>query len=128
MSTTKANPNTHFISVAKLALRLNELDLHNPIHLIELNIGLANMAALAKIALDKEAKTVRDSNGRPVVDLEVDGRGVDAFYSKGTYDDDGSPVSDDELDYLTESYPEDIQERSHQNAVCAAEYACEGDR
>lgn len=126
--TEKKNPNTHLIEVAKLAIRLGELDLNQPMNLILANLQIANLSALAKIALKKEANTVRDSNGRPVVDLETDGNGVDAFFCKGTYDDDGSEVGEDELDYLTENYPETLAEESHQNAVCAAEYAFEGDR
>lgn len=122
------NPNDHFIATARAAIRLAELDLSNSMNVILANLQIANLAAVAKIALEKEVKTVRDSNGRPVVDLETDGSGCDAFFSKGTYDDDGSEVGEDELNYLTESYPETLEEESHQSAVCAAEYAFEGDR
>lgn len=109
------NPNAHFIEVAKIALRLNGLDMHNPIQAIELSIGLATLAALAQIALKKEQSTYRDSNGRPVVDMEAEGTGVDAFFYSATYEDDGSKVSDDELDYLTETYPETIEEHCSEN-------------
>ena len=69
-----------------------------------------------------------DSNNRKVVDLEIEGSGVDAFISAATYDDDGSAVSENELNYLTDTYPEVVAEHAFQNAVCAAEYAFEGDR
>lgn len=74
-----------------------------------------------------------DSKGREVCDIEVEGSGVDAFISSANYltftHPDGSYLVDDgELDYLTDTYPEVVQEHSFENAVCAAEYAFEGDR
>lgn len=74
-----------------------------------------------------------DSQGREVCDVEVEGRGVDAFIARANYltytATDGSyKVPDEELDYLTENYPEYIGEQAFENAVCAAEYACERDR
>lgn len=74
-----------------------------------------------------------DSQGREVCDVEVEGRGVDAFIARANYltytEPDGSyVVPESELDYLTENYREYIDEESFQNAICAAEYACERDR
>ena len=74
-----------------------------------------------------------DSQGREVCDVEVDGHGCDAFICRANYlthtNPDGTyEVPENELEYLTETYPEFIEEESLQNAVCAAEYACEGDR
>lgn len=74
-----------------------------------------------------------DSQGREVCDVEIDGSGCDAFICKANYlthlNPDGTySVPDEELDYLTDTYPEFIDDQAFENAVCAAEYAFEGDR
>jgi hypothetical protein len=51
-----------------------------------------------------------DSKGRPICDAEIDGTGVDRFFVKAYYDEPGFPeVPEDELDYLTDTYPEYCQ-------------------
>lgn len=108
------NPNQHLIQVAQLAAKYADFNL-NPADMssvIKLTCDLLNMAQLAKIALRQENAIFRDSNGRPVVDLGSEGSGVDAFFTSATYGDDGSPVDENELDYLTEIYPEELEEQS----------------
>jgi hypothetical protein len=60
-------------------------------------------------------QSLKDSQGREVCYWEVEGSGVDAYFTKanyltftrpdGTYD-----VDDNELNYLTDTYPEIIME------------------
>lgn len=113
------NPNAHFIELAKLVSEAGQLARKNTTGGIEAHLTalLISLGDNADAQLKKEANTFRDSNGRPVVDLEVEGGGVDAFFSAATYDDDGSKVSDEELDYLAMTYPEEIEEQ------CAEKFA-----
>jgi hypothetical protein len=71
-----------------------------------------------------------DSKGRPVCDIEVQGTECDAFVARAYYDDDLEPfiVPPDELDFLTEAYPEYVAEQAFENAVMSAESLYEGDR
>lgn len=71
--------------------------------------------------------TFIDSQGRPVFDLEVTGHDEDAYITRAVYDD-GSPVPDNELDYLTTAYADYVADEAFENAVMGAEYAFEGDR
>lgn len=55
--------------------------------------------------------------GRKVVDVEIDGVDrrdypdfCDAYFSEGVYDDDATPLTQFELDELTDLYPEIVQE------------------
>ena len=69
-------------------------------------------------------------NGRKVVDLEVDGvdssdgpEFVDAFFSAGTYDDNGQDLTDEELDQLTLKYPDVVNQIAFDNVVYWADLA-----
>lgn len=44
----------------------------------------------------------KDSKGREVEDVVIEGRGVDMFIARATYVDDGSEVPEDELDLLAQ--------------------------
>jgi hypothetical protein len=69
-----------------------------------------------------------DSAGREVTDIEVVDFGCDAYVTRAVYMATGCAVPDDELNYLTDTYPEYVQRQAYENAIVAAEYACEGDR
>jgi hypothetical protein len=76
--------------------------------------------------------TWKDSNGRPVVDVEVSGYGSEAMIESAVYDDTApgviEQVPDVELDYLQDTYADRVAELAFENAVCAAESYYEGDR
>lgn len=75
------------------------------------------------------ANEFRDSGGRIVVDVEFESNGDgSAYVSSAKYDDDGSTVPENEIDYLTDAYPESCDEYAFESAVMAAESYYEGDR
>lgn len=53
-----------------------------------------------------------DSKGKEVVDVDLELRHVDSFFSYGVYKESGDVVSDEELDYLTEKYQDYIVTRN----------------
>jgi hypothetical protein len=75
-------------------------------------------------------RTITDSKGRPVCDLEVSGCRDEAMLESAHYDDvdHAEAVPEEELTWIEENYPETIAEMAFDNAVMAAEYAFEGDR
>ena len=70
---------------------------------------------------------LRNALGRPVFDPVVEGDGVDGYFSRAT-NEDGTPLTDDELDYLTNAYPDYIAEALFEMAIGRAESHGEGDR
>ncbi len=74
------------------------------------------------------SEPMRASDGREVCDVEVEGQGCDAYISKASYRYGPAEVPDDELDYLTETYPEFVDETAYEAACGVAEAYYEGDR
>lgn len=72
---------------------------------------------------------MKDSTGREVVDVEFENDGDgSAYVVGGVYMDDGKPISEAEMDYLTGAYPEACDEYAFESAIGAAEAYYEGDR
>ena len=69
-----------------------------------------------------------DSTGRVVVDYEIEPSGVDSYFGRAFYLDDGSEVPDAELEYLTNSYPELLEEACFESAIMRAEDWADRDR
>lgn len=73
-----------------------------------------------------------DSTGREVDILETDGEYDESYVVSAMYldtkDDESDLVPDNELDYLAETYAEDISDREYQKQVSKAESYFEGDR
>ncbi len=68
-----------------------------------------------------------DSKGRKVFDAESESLGVDSYFTKAYYED-GSLVPHNELDYLTDTYPDVLSENALHHAIMGAEAYFEGDR
>lgn len=67
-------------------------------------------------------RTINDSTGREVVDLEFDfNSDGSAFISSATYDDDASDVPANELEYLEKTYPEELRTAEQENQTCHSE-------
>lgn len=50
-------------------------------------------------------------NGRPVVDIELEYRGVDSFITSANWDDTGEALTDDELEALQDAASDLMSER-----------------
>lgn len=67
-------------------------------------------------------------NGRKVVDIEVEVdsfRGFDdfdAWFSSARFEDNGTLLSDDELELLSDTYDEVIADRAYENRVSIADF------
>ena len=74
-------------------------------------------------------KHFKDSTGKEVFDLEIKHSSdpCDSYVYSAVYDD-LTPVPEDELDYLTETYADYIYEEHYEHMISSAESACEGDR
>ena len=71
---------------------------------------------------------MRASNGKPVeVEIEGNGDGT-AFVAAAWYIDSGDACDDAECEYLTDEYPELMDEWVFDNALMHAEYYYGGDR
>lgn len=73
--------------------------------------------------------------GRKVVGVEVEGVDsrdypdfCDAYFSYGVFADTGAELNDEELELLTENYPEAIHEMAYDVCVTVAEYEYPYDR
>jgi hypothetical protein len=68
-------------------------------------------------------RVMRDSKGRAVCDVEFEHGSdpCDSFIASAVYEDDLAEVSEEELDFLTEAYPERAEESWFENRACAAE-------
>lgn len=67
-------------------------------------------------------------NGRKIVDAESVGSDCDAYFLKARFADTGKKLDDNELDELTNLYPEILEENARDRSIMAAEAYFEGDR
>jgi hypothetical protein len=67
-------------------------------------------------------------NGREV-EFSVSGRGCDAMIEDAYFTDGAKEeLTDAQVEDIYRDYADVIDEEAFQNAICDAEYACEGDR
>ncbi len=62
-----------------------------------------------------------DLNNRPIeAEIDFDSEG-NAYYASGVYLDTGESVADEVLEYLTEIYPEDLEDAEYERPLIASE-------
>lgn len=72
-------------------------------------------------------REIKDSKGRDV-DVDVHGVQDDVQIVRAVYLDDESDVSDDEVDYIRQTYSSELDSMWYDNQISRAESASEGDR
>lgn len=73
--------------------------------------------------------TVKNKEGREIEITEMEGEFNEGVYCvQGYYIDTGEEITEQDLDYITDSYQSDLYDHWYQDRVCQAEYCYEGDR